>query len=77
MVKEAPRGVQPREVQLAVHLFFGKFLLRAEKERRRRGIEGELSAFSGEFAVGQLPIFELDFSCKRSDEYALPIRERR
>ena len=44
MVNEAPRGVQPIEVQAAIHRFFVKFVLRAEKERRRRGIEGELSA---------------------------------
>ena len=44
MVKEAPRGVQPIEVQAAIHQFFVKFVLRAEKECRRRGIKGRLSA---------------------------------
>ena len=42
MVKKAPRGVRPIEVQVALHLFFEKFVFQVEKECLRRGIEGQL-----------------------------------
>jgi hypothetical protein len=44
VVKKAPRGVRPIEVQVALQLLFEKYLSQVEKERLRRGIEGQLSA---------------------------------
>jgi hypothetical protein len=54
-------------VQAAIHRFFVKFILRAEKERRRRGIEGELSAAQIVFWP------RLETSVRLNDEVALKL----
>jgi hypothetical protein len=67
MVKKAPRGVRPIEVQVALQLLFEKFLFQVEKERLRRGIEGELSAAQIVFWP------RLETSVRLNDEVALKL----
>jgi hypothetical protein len=67
MVKKAPRGVRPIEVRAALQRLFEKFLFEVEKERLRRGIEGQLSAAQIVFWPG------LETSVRLNDEVALQL----
>ena len=67
MVKEAPRGVWPIDVRAALQRLFEKFLFEVEKERLRRGIEGQLSAAQIVFWPG------LETSVRLNEEVTLKL----